>query len=197
MKTKPKGAVRVPGQTGIYRIPQGFNLAQPWFVRVTITEGGHMLRDEGRELPSHLTLEEVIEKREEFRRELEDQLVNKPEFCEILDRDGQVIFGMKRDKVVKNRRIVRPPKRNLGLMSFLDEVKQDKDSTLRGMLDTAQADLEKPEDPEVRELIDVFERLIAEYDISLGYVRAAGAVVHADMGSDLLVRARQVLELFE
>src|SRR3990172_13242550 len=116
------GAKRIGAIPGVYRTTNG-----DWFVRVTITQGGYMLKDIGRAIDGSRSLKEVVNEREMLKAEVKRSLVKTPEFAEILDKNGSVIYAMKRDHVVDSRVSL---KRNPELDSFLEEVK-DKDDILR------------------------------------------------------------------
>jgi hypothetical protein len=152
-----------------------------------------MLRDVDRTFPGDWSLEEVIEARRIMRDNARAELDREPEYAEILDYNGKVIWGMKRDRIVE----VKARSRRPSLESFLEETSTAED-TLRELFEEATGELETAhrEDAEVEELVSIARRLVEEFGVALGYVRAAGAVVHADMGHDLIVRARAALEPF-
>lgn len=124
-----------------------------------------------------------------MRDDAQAELDQEPEYTEVLDYNGKVIWGMKRDRIVEAMPY-RP-----SLEAFLEETATESD-VLRELFQEAIGDLEATsrEDDEVEELVNVVYQLIEELTFALGYVRSAGSIVRADMGLALIERARVALK---
>jgi hypothetical protein len=123
-----------------------------------------MLRDEGKRFPGNLQLFDVAAKRDQWKLDLNAEVDDTPEYTELLDRNGEVIYGLVRGEPrelrTKKRRIVPS-----ALDEFLAE-SESKDATLDSMFAEVRDEVvipATPERPEVVRLVESARAVLVHY----------------------------------